>query len=97
MIQTGKAKKTVSANVALTSVVIVPPNSKRIGIMLYNNSANSGYVNFAATASSAACSVIIATFATWNWPFVDFCYTGQMSAIRNAGSGNFIVTEFEYE
>ncbi len=65
-----------------------------MGFMLYNNSGNSCYVNFGATATSSACSIIIPTFAAWSWPFPHFCYVGPISAIRNAGSGTIIVTEF---
>lgn len=89
-------KTTVSPNVALTSVQIIGSNASRKGFILYNNSANSCYINFAATASSNSCSIIVPTFASWSWTMTGGTYTGQISAIRNAGSGTIIVTEFNY-
>lgn len=89
-----KTTTVASANVALASVIIVPANAKRVGLILYNNGANSCYVNFKSTASSALCTVIIPTFATWTWTLPEIIYTGPISAIRNAGTGTIIVTEF---
>lgn len=85
---------TTSASVATASVQIIGANPSRSSFMLYNNSANSCYVNFGPTASSSACSLIIPTFATWAWPFANIDYTGAISAIRNAGTGTIILTEF---
>lgn len=86
---------TTSPNVALASIQIAPANASRKFFMLYNNSANSCYVNFGQTASSSACSIIIPTFASWSWP-APVTYNGAITAIRNAGSGTIIVTEFNY-
>lgn len=81
-----------AVNVLLVSVVIAPANPKRIGFMLYNNSANSTYVTFGPTAVAASCTQIVATFASWPF-FYPVCYTGPISAIRNAGSGVCTVYE----
>lgn len=85
---------TTSTSIALISKIIVPPNPARLGLMLYNNSANSGYFTFGSVSVSNSCSMIIATFANWNWPFSNFVYTGPISCIRNSGTGTVIVTEF---
>lgn len=83
-----------SPNVALASVQIAPSNSKRLGLILYNNGSNSCYVNFKKDASSALCSIIIPSFTSWIWNLPDCMYVGPISAIRNAGSGTIIITEF---
>ena len=85
---------TTSPTVATSSVQIIGSNYNRKSVMLYNNSSNSCYINFGPTASSAACSVIVASFTTWMWPVAEACYIGPISAIRNAGTGTIIVTEF---
>jgi hypothetical protein len=79
-------------NVLLASVVICQANPNRKGFIIFNNSANSTYVTFGATSSSATCTYLIATFAslTVNSGCI---YTGVMSAIRNSGSG--VVTVYE--
>lgn len=88
------AKTTVSPSVATVSVQLIGTNDSRRFFMLYNNSANSCYINFNQAASSNTCSVIIPTFATWSWPSSVAFYTGPVTAIRNAGTGTIIVTEF---
>lgn len=80
-------------NVALVSVVVAQENYKRRGIQFYNNSANSVYLVWGPTATSANCAVIIPTFATWTWPGSSV-YAGKISAIRNAGTGPLNVYEF---
>ncbi len=86
----------ISASVAQTSVQIAPANAQRRFFMLYNNGANSCYINFGQAASGNTCSVIIPTFTTWSWPNNTVIYTGTINAIRNAGSGTIVVTEFNY-
>ena len=73
------------------SVLIMNDNPNRKGFMLYNNSSNSIYIVFGATASSNACSAIIASFTQFIFMSP---YVGKISGIRNAGTGNVIVTEF---
>ncbi len=87
---------TVSANVAQSSVQIIGTNAARRYIMFYNNGANSMYINFGQAANSSTCSVIVATFSTWVWPASQVIYTGPIFAIRNAGTGTVVVTEFTY-
>lgn len=88
------ATVSTSANVALSSVLISPANSSRRGFILYNNSANSVYITLAPTSGSSTCSLIIASFS--NYTFSSFVsYIGPISAIRNAGTGSVIVTEFQ--
>lgn len=89
----GTATLTVSPVVTTTSVKIASANVNRKGLILYNNSANSGYVAYGSAANSATnMTLIIPTFAHFvmPWPI----YTGDLFAIRNgAGTGTFIVTE----
>jgi hypothetical protein len=92
-IYAANTKYTVTASITTVSAAVVPANPSRLGILIYNNSANSVYINFGATASSSnAMCVLIATFTTYQMlgPAI---YTGQISGIRNAGSGTLLVTE----
>ncbi len=84
---------TASSSVGTSSVVVLAANPKRLGFLIYNNSANSVYIDFSPLASSSTHMVLlIATFATYQMlgPVV---YTGMISAIRNAGSGILMITE----
>jgi hypothetical protein len=85
---------TVTQSVAVptgTGVQIVPANPNRIGLILYNNSANSIYIRYGSPGTSATCTTVIATFAQWVMP--QPIYTGALTACRNAGTGNVIYTE----
>lgn len=90
--QSEVATKITSANVATSSVVVVPRNSTRKGFVIYNNSANSVYITYGPTSNGSTCTRILATFANFEsmGPTV---YTGEISAIRNAGTGSLIITE----
>src|SRR6267378_2352824 len=78
---------------ANVSVVLITANIKRKGLIIYNNCANSIYVAFSATSSSATnMTVIIPTFSHWIMPMP--IYRGIISAIKNAGTtGSVLVTE----
>lgn len=81
-----------TANITLASVQILSSNPGRRGLVIYNNGANSVYVAFDTTASSAThMTIIIPSFTHWisSLPI----YTGPMAAVRNAGSGILIITE----
>jgi hypothetical protein len=85
----------ISPTVALTSVQIIAANPNRKGFVLYNNGGNSAYITYGTTSSSAAPSFIIGAFT--NGPTVittPVIYTGPLAAVRNAGSGTIIITEF---
>ncbi len=74
------------------SVLVVPANPNRIGLILYNNSANSIYLMYGQKANSAnAMTRILATFAQFVMEAP--IYTGDIWATRNAGSGNVLATE----
>lgn len=79
-------------NVLLVSVVIAPANAARKSFYIYNNSANSAYITFGPTSTSATCTALVATFTSFvmSGPV---CYTGAISAIRNSGSGVCTVHE----
>lgn len=74
-----------------TSVIAVA-NPARIAFFVWNNSANSIYLTFGPTSSSATPTFILATFATYPnlGPVI---WTGAISATRNAGAGNATVYE----
>lgn len=86
------APVTPGVNVLLASVVIAPANPSRMGFLIFNNSANSVYITLGPTSASSTCTQIVATFASWQFVF-PVCYTGIISAIRNAGSGVCTVHE----
>ncbi len=79
--------------IGTSSGIIVNSNSSRLGFMIYNNSANSGYFTFGTHSSSNSCSFIVATFANFSWT-APMSYTGPIACVRNAGTGTVIVTEF---
>ncbi len=86
------ATVTASASILLVSLQFLNANIKRRGLIIYNNSANSVYIAFDASVSSANhMSIIIPTFQSWVMPLP--IYQGPMSAIRNAGSGTLLITE----
>lgn len=91
-IETTPAALITVTPVAVASAVIAQPNPRRIAFIIYNNSANSVYISYGATAVSAQCTRIIATY-TQVEVNATVCYTGVLSAIRNTGTGNVIVTE----
>jgi hypothetical protein len=83
---------TASANVALVATKIVNANPNRIGMMLYNNSANTIYCKYGSSGNGGTDMTFpIATFATWTMP--QPIYTGAIWGIRNAGSGVVVATE----
>lgn len=80
--------------ITTSSVLIVGANNQRIGLWLYNNSANSVYISVTGPANSSTnMSFLVATFATWYMP-ADLIYTGAVYGIRNAGTGRVLATEF---
>lgn len=84
---------TISPTFGLTSTVLIGSNPLRKGFMLYNNSSNSCYVTYGSTSASSTCSFILASFA--NYTHQSYCaYVGPLAAIRNAGTGTVVVTEF---
>ncbi len=86
------ATPTISPSVLLVSQVVLPANASRKGFIIYNNSANSVYLTYGPTSTGSTCTRILATFANFEslGPVV---YTGQISAIRNAGAGTLVITE----
>lgn len=86
------ATATISASVLLVSQVVLPANTARKGFIIYNNSANSVYLTYGPVSTGSTCTRILATFTQYEslGPVV---YTGQISAIRNAGAGTLVITE----
>lgn len=88
----GKATITVSATITTSSVKIISANPNRIGLILYNNSANSVYLALGSAANSSTnMTFILATFAHLILPSP--IYTGDIYGIRNSGTGIVIATE----
>lgn len=85
---------TTSGAVTTSSVQLVAENKARRAFYIWNNSANSAYITFGPTSSSATPTFILPTFATLvvNGPVV---WTGPISAIRNSGTGTLTVTELK--
>jgi hypothetical protein len=84
---------TVSASVAQVSTVIAQANPNRKFFLLYNNASNSAYITYGSSSSGASCSAIVAGFSNYSAPY-GINYTGPLAAIRNAGSGTIVLTEF---
>ncbi len=93
VIQCSRVVQTVSATVTTSSVLILPANPNRVGMTIWNQSANSGYLTFGTTSGSSTPTDIIATFTTKSY-FGPVVYTGPVAAIRNAGTGTFVCYEF---
>ena len=84
---------TTTGSIATTSVKVLNENPRRLGMLIYNNSSNSVYIAFDTTVNSANhMTAIIPTFASWSAPTP--CYMGAVSAIRNAGAGALMITEW---
>lgn len=87
-----RSKITASESILLVSKPIVGENLDRVGLILWNASANSVYVTFAASGDAAnTVAVIIGAWSTWVMPMP--VYRGPLSGVRNSGSGKVIATE----
>lgn len=89
---TSRSRTITSPSVTTSSVQIIEANRYRRGFSIWNNSSNSAYISFGTTASSATPTAIIPTFQTFQM-FTGVVWTGEISAIRNSGSGTLTVTE----
>lgn len=85
--------RTVSNSITTVSQLVVPYNKRRKGLTIYNNSSNSVYITFGPTSAGATCTRILGSFTQFDMlgPVV---YKGEISAIRNSGSGALIITEY---
>lgn len=88
-----KANIITTPAVVNVSQLVLPANSSRRGLIIYNNSANSVYLAFDTICNSGnRMTLIIATFNQWVMPLP--IYTGPIAAIRNgAGTGVLMITE----
>lgn len=85
--------KTIIPSVAAgNSVLLSAPNPARRGFIIWNNSSNSTYISLDTVSVASTCAWIIATFQSKD--FVNFAYTGAISAIRNSGTGTWTIYEF---
>lgn len=83
---------TTSASITNSSVLVVGANPNRKGFIVWNNSANSVYLSFATTSSSATPTYILGAFTSWVYQGL-IIYQGPISGIRNTGSGTVTVYE----
>lgn len=90
--QSNEAKQTITT-VGNTSVKIANKNPYRQGLIIFNNSSNSMYVSFKGPAVAANCIRVIASYSSWEYQ-LPVCYTGEIYAIRNSGTGAVTVWEF---
>lgn len=92
-ITTSNAMITNSPVVTTLSQVIVSANPHRVGLIIYNNSANSIYLTFGPIANSnTLCTRALATFTQFDM-LSGTIYTGEIAGIRNSGTGYCVVTE----
>lgn len=88
-------RATVTASATITNagpVMVATTNSRRLGLVLYNNSANTVYIKFGAPGNAGTdMTVPIATFQSYQMPAPIF--TGALFGIRNSGTGVVVATE----
>lgn len=91
--QSNGTVRTVSASVGTSNALVVYANKRRQGLTIYNNSSNSVYITFGPVSNGSTCTRILATFTQFDMlgPAI---YRGEISAIRNAGSGALVITEY---
>ncbi len=75
-----------------SSVTIAVANTNRKGIYVYNDSTQTLFLSFSATASSSSYVVQIPTASFWEMP-VPPVYTGLITGIWVSANGNARVTE----
>lgn len=80
-----------SVALATSSTTILASNAARKGFIVYNDSLNILYIAFSGTASTSAFSAKLQPGAAYN---SDILYTGIITGIGSAASGNARVTEF---
>lgn len=76
--------KTMTSSVGTVSTLVSERNSARRGFVLFNNSANSCYLSLSTASVAAHCAAIVPTFNQFVFPYP---YVGEISVIRNSGSG----------
>lgn len=82
---------TKTAGITTSSQVIAPANENRVGMLIWNPTANSVYISYSGFCDGNTQTAIILNNTTWVMPTP--VYTGVISCIRNAGSGAINVTE----
>lgn len=82
-----------SAALAVTSFTVLAANTNRLGATVYNDSTNVLYLAMAATSSTTAYTVQITAGGYWELPNDGCGYTGILTGIALAATGNVRVTE----
>lgn len=92
-VNTSNIATVFSTSVSETSVQILASNTIRKGITIYNDSANSVYVSTQTPATSNTnLFAIVPSFSVFQFNYIN--YTGIIYAIRTAGNGAVVITEF---
>jgi hypothetical protein len=79
----------VSADTA--STVIVPSNTDRKGIILWNNSTSTAYIKFGLIASTTSFTWKLTAQTGYEFPTP--IYIGEVTAVWDAAIGTMLVTE----
>jgi len=91
------ATVSVSPVITTVSTLIIAANAARLGLILFNQSANSIYLSTKTPAvASTTTFYILPTFTQVSIGFLTpgQIYTGAIYGIRNSGTGTVICTEF---
>ncbi len=81
-----------SVNSSATNVTLVSSNIVRQGLILFNDSSQTVYVKFGATASSSDYTFKILAGGYYESPG-DLIYTGRIDAIWASANGSMKITE----
>lgn len=87
-----KQIRTTTAPVTTVSQKVLDSTFDRKGCIIYNDAATSVYITYGPTASTVAATKIIGPYAVWDLPG-PAVWCGEISAIREAGSGSPVLTE----
>lgn len=90
-VRTKKVKITKTANITTVTQVILSANPNRVGLLIWNPTANSVYISYSLICDANSQTAIVASNTTWVMP--EAIYTGPISCVRNAGSGGINITE----
>lgn len=91
--QPNMAATLTSVALSTSSVTVLAANSSRLGATIQNDSGQDVYIAFAATATTTAYTLLLPAGAYYELPVGGGVYTGAISVIALAASGNLRVTE----
>lgn len=85
----------VAVPVGAPGARILEANPNRAGFSIYNNSSNTIYIQFKGPMVGGSNVHQIAAYTSWYGPFNGTVWQGEIWAMRNSGSGNAVIYEFE--